>query len=82
MQKHTYPSPREEKKPSYQEELRNRCGHWWDEHVERPEHPRSEDLFDFVKDVALESFKNGVTVGKRKTQDRGDNGRELVVEEA
>jgi hypothetical protein len=79
--KHGYPSRREEKKPSYQEELRKRCGQWWDEHVERSENPRPEDLFDFVKEIALDSFKNGVTVGKRKAQDRGDSGRDLVVEE-
>ena len=78
MQKHTHPSPREAKKPTYQEELRNRCGQWWDEEGEAAD---LDKLFDFVKDIALESFKNGVTVGKRKAQDRGDNGRELVVEE-
>jgi len=78
MQKHTYTSHREEKKPSFQEQLRNRCGVWLDEQVERP---RTEDLFEFVKGIALESFKNGVTVGKRKAYEPRGADRDLVVEE-
>jgi hypothetical protein len=78
MQKHTYTSPREEKKPSFQEQLRTRCRAWLDEHVERP---RTEELFDFVKGIALESFRNGVTVGKRKAQEPRESGRDLVVED-
>ena len=82
MQKHAYTSRREENQPSFQEQLYNRCGQWWDEHVERPDHPRPEDLYDFVKEVALESFRNGVTVGKRKAQEPRDKDSDLVVEEA
>jgi len=77
-----------DKKRTYQEELRAACDAWWNDYEQATSTQNlvhfdwAHILYDFVKGVALDSFKNGVTVGKRKAaQDRGANGTELVVEE-
>jgi hypothetical protein len=71
----------EEKKVSYQQVLLDRCTEWWESYEERTEGSElvafdwPQILCDFVKSVALESFKNGVTVGKRRGGQRLDGAR-------
>lgn len=67
--------PREEKPASFQEQLRAQCAEWWTNYEAATAGNKlvamdwRQILYDFVKEVALVSFKNGVTVGKRKSGD-------------
>lgn len=74
------------KKPTYQEELRAKVRSFMEADDISGPPARDEDvsaLYEFVKGIALESFKNGVTVGKRGARNRQDNAeQDLVVEEA
>jgi hypothetical protein len=71
--------PEGAKRASYQQQLHEACTKWWRDYEEstQPDALIKFDwpaiLYDFVKAIALESFKNGVTVGKRKAH---ANGRE------
>ncbi len=62
---------------SYQQHLLDECRRWWDAYEKSivPDQLITFDwpaiLYDFVKGIALESFKNGVTVGKRKAHANG-----------
>lgn len=56
----------EQKKTSYGEELYDRVGAWWREHITGTENPYADDLFRFVQDIALESYKNGFAAGRRR----------------
>ena len=52
----------EKKKPSYKEQLQERCAQAWHDMME------SEDwgqLYDFAEKIALESYRNGIETGKR-----------------
>jgi hypothetical protein len=61
-----------EGKPNYQQELLERCGRWWvqvedaiaKESLIKFDWPKI--LHDFVKQVALDSFKNGIDAGQRR----------------
>jgi hypothetical protein len=54
-----------EKQESYQAQLRARVEKWWDDEGEGA---NLDKLHAFIKEVALESFKNGVTVGQRRAR--------------
>ena len=65
-----------EKKRTYQEELIERCQRFSEGELDLSVED-CDKLYEFVKDVALDSFKSGVTVGKRKAaEDRGGDGKE------
>ena len=53
------------KQDSYQTELRARVEKWWNEEAEAAD---LDKLYAFVKNVTLESFKNGVKVGQRRAR--------------
>jgi hypothetical protein len=77
----------EKKQPSFQEQLRAKCAEWWADYEAQTAGDTlvtfdwPQVLYDFVKDVALASFKNGVTVGKRKAQDLDGSRRSGTVKE-
>ncbi len=70
-------TPERTTRASYQQHLLDECRRWWEAY----EKSIASDqlitfdwpaiLYDFVKAIALESFKNGVTVGKRKAHANG-----------
>ena len=65
-----------EGKPNYQKELLELCGQWWTHYEETiardslVEFDWAKLLHDFVKQVALDSFKNGVQAGIRRAGTR------------
>jgi hypothetical protein len=60
------------KKASYGEELYERVGKWWVEHIKGTENPYADDLFRFIRDIALESYKNGVAAGRRRARSKDE----------
>jgi len=69
-----------EEKRNYQEELLERCGQWlthYEETIARDslvEFDWAKILHDFVKEVALDSFKNGVQAGIRRASTKPPQG--------
>jgi len=60
----------EETRPNYQRELRDRVARFYTEELSNAE-TRADQLsriYDFAKQVALESFKNGKEAGTRATR--------------
>ena len=56
---------REGKKPSYQDQLAARCEEAWGAFMESDDGDWGQ-LYEFVKQVALESWKNGVEAGRKR----------------
>lgn len=69
-----------EEKRNYQEELFERCEQWlthYEETISRDslvEFDWAKILHDFVKEVALDSFKNGVQAGIRRASTKPQQG--------
>ena len=67
-----------DKRDSYQTELRARVMNFLEGEDFAGPPPRDEDveeLYTFVKGIALESYKNGLAVGKRRSSTRLDETR-------
>ena len=70
------------KKESYQQMLLERCQEWWTKYEtsidgsQLIEFDWPKSLCDFVRQVALESFKNGVAAGRRRGSERLDGSRQ------
>lgn len=77
----------EKREPTFQEHLRQQAQEWWANYEAATAGDTlvtfdwPQVLYDFVKDVALASFKNGVTVGKRKAHDLDGSRRSGTVKE-